>query len=136
MPLSGSKTTMTSAWPGLWWWPRQERTRKPETLKQPLCGTPFDRRKQVCVCYTAFDMKCNLFQILGRPRYSAQRRLAFNLMRDCGLQGQCGLTELQKFQDFLEPDYQIKVQLAGAFLYVRVDSSYLDYFKISKSKNG
>ena len=72
-------------------------------------------------------------------RDTLQKRLAVKMTRDCGLanhQGRCGLKELQKFQDFLEPDYQIKVQLAGAFLYVRVDSSYLDYFKISKSKNG
>jgi hypothetical protein len=47
-----------------------------------------------------------------KQRYTLQRRLAQQLMKDAGLEdfdGPCGLTELDKFQAVLSPDYQIKV---------------------------
>jgi hypothetical protein len=43
---------------------------------------------------------------------TVQRRKAVELMENCGLanhQGECGLKEMQKFQDYLAPEYQIKV---------------------------
>jgi hypothetical protein len=48
---------------------------------------------------------------------TAQKRMAIELMENCGLgnhQGQCGLKEMQKFQDYLAPEYQIKVFSAAA----------------------